>query len=217
MNELAQYNKLMPSDFDQVEDDTSFPHKDLESIIAKKTNLVPIGFDPMKDVVTFPHEKYEVVNDTLKIKSVRENGKNFTSSSSVIGSHVQRTPIEKCKGYNATTFDTNDLAQNKNLMQPNFDRVEDDSSFTHENFEVMQEILRRTPARGRVQSFTSMSSIRGSAEKRTLDGKCKGCKNVAYDMSEFPKKTNLVPPGFDPTEYDPPFPRSEVEVVQEMA
>ncbi|MCD7456888.1 hypothetical protein HAX54_033481, partial [Datura stramonium] len=40
-----------------------------QNAVSKKTNLVPLSFDPMEDFVTFPHEEYEVLNDTLKIKS----------------------------------------------------------------------------------------------------------------------------------------------------
>ncbi|MCD9638209.1 hypothetical protein HAX54_022032 [Datura stramonium] len=41
------------------------------------------------------------------------------------GSDVQRTSIGKSKGYSATNSDMNKLAQDKNFMQPDFDRVED--------------------------------------------------------------------------------------------
>ncbi|MCD7471900.1 hypothetical protein HAX54_012689 [Datura stramonium] len=74
----------------------------------------------------------------------------------------------------------------------------------------------KSKARGRAQSFTSVSSIRGSAEQRTLDGKSKGCKNAVNDLSELAKNTNLVPPDFDPMEDDPLLPRDKVEVMQDM-
>ncbi|MCD7456453.1 hypothetical protein HAX54_031813 [Datura stramonium] len=101
-------------------------------------------------------------------------------------------------------------------MSPGLDPMEDVVTFPHDEYEVVNDILKIKSARGRAQIFISVSSIRGNTEQRTLDEKSKGCKNAAYDLSELAKKTNFVPPDFDPMEYDPSLPRDEVEVMQNI-
>jgi len=98
----------------------------------------------------------------------KEKGQNFTSLNSVRGSvdkrkmignnkglnsaasdqngrgstFQQRTSIRKSKGYSAVSFDTNVLAHNKNLRQPDFSQIEHDTAFPHDELEVMQHDLR---------------------------------------------------------------------------
>ncbi|KAH0768479.1 hypothetical protein KY285_004350 [Solanum tuberosum] len=72
--------------------------------------------------------------ETLRSKSEKEIGQNFTSMGFVKGSIVvQGTSIGKSKGCSTAYFDRNELASDKNHMQPCLDLIEDETSFPHEN------------------------------------------------------------------------------------
>ena len=58
---------------------------------------------------------------------------------------VQGTSIGKSKGCSAAYSDRNELASDKNNMQPGLDLIEDETSFPHENLDEMQETARSKP------------------------------------------------------------------------
>ncbi|KAL3353938.1 hypothetical protein AABB24_018554 [Solanum stoloniferum] len=187
-----------------------------QNVVAQKTNVVPPYFDGIESDTSFPHDNLEVMQDTLRRKYGKANRKIFTSVDSGRGSTFQqRTSIGKSKGYNAVSSDTNVLAHNKNLRQPDFSQIEHDTSFPHDELEVMQQDLRSKSAREQAQSFTSVSSMRRCAEKRTLNGQSKDSENAEYELNELAQNNNCVLSGLDPMEDDPTVPRDEVEVMQD--
>ncbi|MCD7471901.1 hypothetical protein HAX54_012690 [Datura stramonium] len=161
LSELANKTNLLPPNFDPTKDDVTFPHDEYEVVnntlkrksaigsdvqrtsiekskgysatnsdtnkLAQNKSLIQSNFDRVEDDTSFPHEDLEVMQETL---------------GSTPGSDIQRTSIEKSKGYSATNSDKNELAQNNSLIQSDFDRVEDDTSFPHEDLKVMQETLK---------------------------------------------------------------------------
>jgi len=80
----------------------------------------------------------------------------------------QRMPNGKSKNYSVPASGKNELAHNKNLMQPGFDPIEVDTIISHDDLEVM----------GRGKGFTSLSSVGGSVEKRKMIGNNKGSDTV---------------------------------------
>ncbi|WMV42845.1 hypothetical protein MTR67_036230 [Solanum verrucosum] len=57
-----------------------------QNVIAQKTNVVPPGFDALEDETSFPNDDLEVMQQTVRSKSAKENGQNITSVCSVKGS-----------------------------------------------------------------------------------------------------------------------------------
>ncbi|KAG5615127.1 hypothetical protein H5410_014951 [Solanum commersonii] len=170
-----------------------------QNVIVQKTNVVPRVFDVLADETSFPSDDLEVIQET-------ENGKNITSVCSVKGSNVvQRTCIGKSKNYCVPSFDKNEVAHNKNLMQPGFDPIEVDTFFPRDDLEVM----------GRGNRFTSLSSIRGGIGKRITIGNNKGLNSAIYDQNAIPQKTNVVCPDFDAIEVETSFPNDDHEVMQD--
>ncbi|KAG5570753.1 hypothetical protein H5410_060519 [Solanum commersonii] len=191
--------------------------------------------------------------ETLRSKSEKEIGQNFTSMGSIKGSIVvQGTSIGKSKGCSTAYSDRNELASDKNLMQPGLDLIEDETSFPHENLDEMQVTARSKPGEwtklyicvskesknlmqpsfdpievdtlisyddlevmGRGKRFTSLSSVKGSVEKRKMIGNNKGLNSAAYDQIIVAQKTNVVPPYFDAIECDTSFPHDNHEVMQD--
>ncbi|KAH0679255.1 hypothetical protein KY284_020340 [Solanum tuberosum] len=160
-----------------------------------------------------------------KEKDIRQT---FTSMGSVKGSIVvQGTSIGKSKDCSVAYSDRNELASDKNLVQPCLDLIEDETSFPHENLGVMQEIARSKPAKEKGQNFTSvcsskerkrftsLSSVRGSVEKRKMIENNKGLNSAAYDQNVVAQKTNVVPPYFDSIECDTSFAHDSHEVMQD--
>ncbi|KAH0765220.1 hypothetical protein KY285_001091 [Solanum tuberosum] len=187
-----------------------------QNVVAQKTNVVLPYFDAIECDTSFPHDNHEAMQDTLRSKSGKANREIFTFVDSGRGSTFQqRTLIRTSKGYSAVSSDTNVLAHNKNLRQPDFSQIEHDTAFPHDDLEVMQQDLRSKSARERTQSFTSMGSMRRCAEKRTLNGQSKDSENVEYELDELAQNNNCVLSGLDPMEDDPTLPRDEVEVMQD--
>jgi len=125
---------------------------------------------------------------------------------SVKGSNVvQRTSIGKSKNYCVPSSDKNELAHNKNLMQPGFDPIEVDTFFPRDDLEVM----------GRGNRFTSLSSVGGGIGKIIMIGNNKGLNSAIYDQNVIPQKTNVVCPDFDAIEVETSFPHDDHEVMQE--
>ncbi|KAH0728694.1 hypothetical protein KY284_004559 [Solanum tuberosum] len=177
-----------------------------QNVIAQKTNVVPPGFDALEDETSFPNDDLEVMQQTVKSKPGKDNGQNITSVCSVKGSNVvQRTSIGKSKNYCVPSSDKNELAHNKNLMQPDFDPIEVDTIFPSDDLEVM----------GRGNGFTSPSSIRGGIGKRITIGNNKGLNSAIYDQNAIPQKTNVVCPDFDAIEVETSFPHDDHEVMKE--
>ncbi|KAH0650446.1 hypothetical protein KY284_030358 [Solanum tuberosum] len=87
---------------------------------------------------------------------------------------VQGTSIGKSKGCSAAYSNRNELASDKNNIQPGLDLIEDETSFPHENLDEMQETARSKPVIGRGKGFTSLSFVGGSVEKRKMIGHKKG-------------------------------------------
>ncbi|KAH0660474.1 hypothetical protein KY289_029222 [Solanum tuberosum] len=171
-----------------------------------KTNVVPPGFDALKDETSFPNDDLEVMQQTMRSKPAKDNGQNITYVCSVKGSNVvQRTSIGKRKIYCVPSSDKNELAHNKNLMQPGFDPIEVDTFFPSDDLEVM----------GRGNGFTSPSSIRGGIGKRITIGNNKGLNSAIYDQNAIPQKSNVVCPDFDAIEVETSFPHDDHEVMKE--
>ncbi|KAH0754621.1 hypothetical protein KY290_024891 [Solanum tuberosum] len=120
-----------------------------QNVVAQKINVVPPGFDALEDETSFPNDDLEVMQDIVTSKLAKENGHNITYVCSVKGSNVvQRTSIGKSKNYCVPSSHKNELAHNKNLMQPGFDPIEVDTFFPCDDLEVI----------GRGNRFTSLSS-----------------------------------------------------------
>ncbi|WMV40449.1 hypothetical protein MTR67_033834 [Solanum verrucosum] len=175
-----------------------------QNVVAQKINVVPPGFDALEDETSFPNDDLEVMQETVTSKPAKENGQNIISACSVKGSNVvQRTSIGK--NYCVPSSDKNELAQNKNLMQPGFDPIEVDSFFPRDDLEVM----------GRGNRFTSLSSVREGIEKRIMIENNKGLNSAIYDQNVIPQKTNVVCPDFDAIKVETSFPHDDYEVMQE--
>ncbi|KAH0639236.1 hypothetical protein KY290_036513 [Solanum tuberosum] len=102
--------------------------------IAQKTKVVPPSFDALEDETSFPNDDLEVIEETVKSKPAKENGHNIPSVCYVKGSNVvQRTSIGKSKNYCVPSSDKNEVAHNKNLMQPGFDPIEVDTFFPRDD------------------------------------------------------------------------------------
>uniref|UniRef100_M1DE89 Uncharacterized protein n=1 Tax=Solanum tuberosum TaxID=4113 RepID=M1DE89_SOLTU len=109
-----------------------------QNVVAQKTNVVPPYFDEMECHTSFPHDNLEVMQDTLRSKFGKANKEIFTSLDSDRGSTFQqRTSIRKSKGYSVVSSDTNVLAHNKNLRQPDFSQIEHDTAFPHDELETL--------------------------------------------------------------------------------
>ncbi|KAH0725236.1 hypothetical protein KY284_001101 [Solanum tuberosum] len=177
-----------------------------QNVVAQKINVIPPGFDALEDETSFPNDDLEVMQETVTSKPAKENGQNIISACSVKGSNVvQRTSIGKSKNYCVPSSDKNELAQNKNLMQPGFDPIEVDSFFPRDDLEVM----------GRGNRFTSLSSVREGIGKRIMIENNKGLNSAIYDQNVIPQKTNVVCPDFDAIEVETSFPHDDYEVMQE--
>ncbi|KAH0698842.1 hypothetical protein KY284_013057 [Solanum tuberosum] len=177
-----------------------------QNVVAQKINVVPPGFDALEDETSFPNDDLEVMQETVTSKPAKENGQNIISVCSVKGSNVvHRTSIGKSKNYCVPSSDKNELAHNKNLMQPGFDPIEVDSFFPRDELEVM----------GRGNRFTSLSSVREGIGKRIMIENNKGLNSAIYDQNVIPQKTNVVCPDFDAIEVETSFPHDDYEVMQE--
>ncbi|KAK4726914.1 hypothetical protein R3W88_031831 [Solanum pinnatisectum] len=226
----------MQSGFDPIEVDTLFPRDDIEvmgrgnkftslslnsvicdqNVIPQKTNVVSPDFDAIEVETFFPYDDHEVMQENMRRKPGKENGKNITSVGSAKGStFVQRTLIGKSNAYSVVSSNMNVPTHNKILRQPDFNPIEHDTSFPHDNLEAMHEALRSKSARERAQSFIYVGSTRRCAEKRTLNGKNKYSKNTEYHLNELTQNNNHVPLGLDPMEDDLTLPQDEVEVMQD--
>ncbi|KAG5577324.1 hypothetical protein H5410_057458 [Solanum commersonii] len=294
-NELASEKNLMQPGLDLIEDETSFPHENLdvmqETAISKPAkekgqnftsvcsskeskNLMPPGFDPIEVDTLISYDDLEVmgrgkgftslssVGGSVEKRKMIGNNKEkdirqtFTSMGSVKGSIVvQGTSIGKSKDCSAAYSDRNELASDKNLVQPGLDLIEDETSFPHENLDVMQKTARSKLAKEKGQNFTSvcfskksknlmqpgfdpievdtlisyddlevmgrgkrfisLSSVRGSVEKRKMIENNKGLNSAGYDQNIVAQKTNVVPPYFDAIECDTSFPHDNHEVMQD--
>ncbi|KAH0777523.1 hypothetical protein KY290_008934 [Solanum tuberosum] len=194
-NELAHNKNLMQPGFDPTQVDTFFPHDDLE--VTGGGNR----FTSPSSVRGGIGKRIMIGNNKAK-----ENGHNITCVCSVKGSNVvQRTSIGKSKNYCVPSSDENELAHNKNLMQPGFDPIEVDTFFPRDDLEVM----------GRGNRFTSLSSVGGGIGKIIMIGNNKGLNSVIYDQNVIPQKTNVVCPDFDAIEGETSFPHDDHEVMQE--
>jgi len=76
-------------------------------------------------------------------KDIRQNftSMGFSKRSIV----VKGTSIGKSKGCSAAHSDRNEIASDNNLVHPCIDLIEDETSFPHENLDVMQETVRSKP------------------------------------------------------------------------
>ncbi|KAH0708771.1 hypothetical protein KY284_010198 [Solanum tuberosum] len=232
-NELAHNKNLMQPGFDPIEVDTIISHDDLEVMGRGK------GFTSLSSVGGSVEKRKMIGNN--KEKDIRQT---FTSMGSVKGSIVvQGTSIGKSKDCSAAYSDRNELASDKNLVQPCLDLIEDETSFPHENLDEKRQNFTSVcsskesknlmqPAfdpievdtlisyddlkvMGRGKRFTSLSSVRGSVEKRKMIGNNKGLNFAAYDQNVVAQKTNVVPPYFDAIECDTSFPHDNHEVMQD--
>ncbi|KAH0781688.1 hypothetical protein KY290_001286 [Solanum tuberosum] len=227
----------------------------LETLRSKSEKETGQNFTSMGSVKGSIVENLDEMQEVARCKPAKENGQNFTSvCSSKESNVVQRMPNGKSKNYSVPASGKNELAHNKNLMQPGFDPIEvdtlisyhdlekripgrtlhlwallkgsivvngtsigkkDETSFPHENLDVMQETARSKTAKDKGQNFTSLSSVRGSVEKRKMIGNNKGLNSGAYDHNVVAQKTNVVPPYFDEMECHTSFPHDNLEVMQD--
>ncbi|KAH0677878.1 hypothetical protein KY285_025679 [Solanum tuberosum] len=214
----------------------SAAHSDRNEI-ASDNNLVHPCIDLIEDETSFPHENLDVMQETVRSKPAKEKGQNFTSLNAVRGSvekrklignnkglnsaaydhngrgttFQQRTSIRKSKGYSALSSDTNVLAHNKNLRQLDFSQIEHDTTFPHDELEVMQHDLRSKS----VFYGENLLSFSRCAKKKTLNGQSKDSENAEYELNELAQNNNRVLSGSDTMEDDPTLPRDEVEVMQD--
>ncbi|KAH0712739.1 hypothetical protein KY285_004319 [Solanum tuberosum] len=204
-NELAHNKNLMQPGFDPTQVDTFFPHDDLEVTGGGNRFTSPSSVrGGIGKRIMIGNNK--VIQETVTSKPAKENGHNITCVCSVKGSNVvQRTSIGKSKNYCVPSSDENELAHNKNLMQPGFDPIEVDTFFPRDDLEVM----------GRGNRFTSLSSVGGGIGKIIMIGNNKGLNSVIYDQNVIPQKTNVVCPDFDAIEGETSFPHDDHEVMQE--
>ncbi|KAH0751289.1 hypothetical protein KY290_030521 [Solanum tuberosum] len=184
-----------------------------------------------KDEKSFPNDDLEVTQQTMRSKP----GSNV----------VQRTSIGKRKIYCVPSSDKNELAHNKNLMQPGFDPIEVDTffpsddlenaipqksnvvcpdfdaievetSFPHDDHEVMKENMRSKPGKENGKNITSVGSARGSTfVQRTSIGKSKGYSVVSSDMNVRAYNKILRQPDFNPIEHVTSFPHDDLEAMPE--
>ncbi|KAH0748583.1 hypothetical protein KY290_027815 [Solanum tuberosum] len=170
-------------------------------------------------------DQMDITLETLRSKSEKDIGNNFTYGGSVKGSIVRgsvemRTMIGNNKGLSSATYNQNIFAQKTNVVPPGFDALEDETSFPSDNLEVMQETVRSKPAKENGQNMTYVCSIkgsivRGSVEKRTMIENNKGLNAATYNQNDITQKTNVVPPCFDALEDETSFPNDDLEVMQE--
>ncbi|KAH0669524.1 hypothetical protein KY285_025775 [Solanum tuberosum] len=174
--------------------DTFFPPNDLEVMgrgnrftSLSSTNVVCPDFDAIEVETSFPHDDHEVMQENMRSKPSKENGKNITSVGSARGStFVQRTSIGKSNGYSVVSSDMNDMTLPFLMMI----------------LKQCKEALRSKSAKERAQSFTYVGPTRRCAEKRTSNGKNKDSRNTEYDLNEL-------------TQDDLTLPQDEVEVMQD--
>lgn len=103
-----------------------------QNVIPQKTNVVCPDFDAIEGETSFPHDDHEVMQENMRSKPGKENGKNITSVGSARGStFVQRTSIGESKGYSVVSSDMNVQAHIKIIRQPNFNPIEHATSFPH--------------------------------------------------------------------------------------
>ncbi|KAH0693141.1 hypothetical protein KY285_020238 [Solanum tuberosum] len=208
-------------------------------------------------------DQTDITLETMRSKSKKEIGHNFTSGGSVTESIVRgrvkkRTMVGNNKCLNSATYTQNVIAQKINVVPPGFDALEDETFFSNDDLEVMQETVTSKQAKenghnitfvcsvkgiahnknlmqpgfdrikvdtffprddlevmGRVNRFTSLSSIRGGIEKRIMIGNNKGLTFATYTQNVVAQKINVVPPGFDALEDETSFPNDDLEVMQE--
>ncbi|KAH0730248.1 hypothetical protein KY289_001436 [Solanum tuberosum] len=224
-NELEHNKNLMQPGFDPIEVDTLISYHDLEKRIPGRTlhlwallkgsivvNGTSIG---KKDETSFPHENLDVMQETARSKTAKEKGQNFTSLSSVRRSVEKRKMIRNNKGLNSVAYDKNVVAQKTNVVPPYFDEMECDTSFPHDNLEVMQDTLRSKFGKANKEIFTSLDSDRGSTfQQRTSIRKSKGYSVVSSDTNVLAHNKNLRQSDFSQIEHDTAFPHDELEVMQ---
>uniref|UniRef100_M1DDV9 Transposon protein, CACTA, En/Spm sub-class n=1 Tax=Solanum tuberosum TaxID=4113 RepID=M1DDV9_SOLTU len=206
-----------------------------------RNELASDNFDIIEDETSFRHENLDEMQETARSKPEKDIRKNFTSMGSAKGSIVVKgTSIGKSKGCSVAHSARNEIALDKNLVHPCIDLIKDETSFPHENLDVMQETVRSKPAKEKGQNFTSLNSVRGSVDKRKMIGNNKGLNSAASDQngrgSTFQQRTsirkskgysavsfdtnvlahnkNLRQPDFSQIEHDTAFPHDELEVMQ---
>ncbi|KAH0693194.1 hypothetical protein KY285_020291 [Solanum tuberosum] len=241
-NKLASDKNLTQPGLDLIEDETSFPHENLDEmqVTARRKpakekgenftfvfsskeskNLMQPGFDPIEVDTLISYDDLEVMG----------RGKRFTSLSSVRGSVEKRKMIENNKGLNSAAYDQNVVTQKTNVVPPYFDAIECDTSFAHDSHEVMQDTLRSKSGKANREIFTSVDSGRGSTfQQRTSIGTKHDTafphddlevmqqdlrSKSEYELDELAQNNNCVLSGLDPMEDDPTLPRDEVEVMQD--
>ncbi|KAG5585131.1 hypothetical protein H5410_045565 [Solanum commersonii] len=207
-------------------DETSFPHENLDvmqetarskpekekgqnftSVCSSKEskNLMQPGFDPVEVDALISYDDLEVMG----------RAKRFTSLSSLRGSVEKRKMIVNNKGLNSAAYDQNIVAQKTNVVPLYFGAIECDTSFPHDNHEVMQDTLRRKSGKANREIFTSVDSGRGSTfQHRTSIRTSKGYSAVSSDTNVLPHNKNLRKPNFSQIEHDTTFPHDDLEEMQ---
>ncbi|KAK6773752.1 hypothetical protein RDI58_028990 [Solanum bulbocastanum] len=84
------------------------------NVIPQKTNVVSPDFEAIEVETSFPYDNHEVMQENMRNKPGKENGKNITSVGSARGStFVQRISIGKSKAYSVVSSDMNVPTHNK--------------------------------------------------------------------------------------------------------
>ncbi|KAH0724858.1 hypothetical protein KY284_000723 [Solanum tuberosum] len=110
-------------------------------------------------------DQTDIMLETLRSKSEKEIGHNFTYGGSVKGSIVRgsiekRTMVGNNKGLNAETYNQNVIAQKTNVVPPGFDALEDETSFPNDDLKVMQQTVRSKPAKENGQNIIWVCSVK---------------------------------------------------------
>uniref|UniRef100_M1D9K0 Uncharacterized protein n=1 Tax=Solanum tuberosum TaxID=4113 RepID=M1D9K0_SOLTU len=120
------------------------------------------------------------------------------------------------KGLNSSTYTQNVVAQKINVVCPDFDAIEVETSFPHDDHEVMQGNMRGKPGKENGKYITFVGSARGSTfVQRTSIGKSKGYSVVSSDMNEPAHNKIIRQPKFNPIGHDASFPHDDLEAMQE--
>ncbi|KAH0724859.1 hypothetical protein KY284_000724 [Solanum tuberosum] len=213
-----------------------------QNVIVQKTNVVPPGFDALEDENSFPNDDLEVTQETERIMGrtlhlcallkevmlyrelllekydleVMGRGNGFTSPRSIRGGIGKRIMIGNNKGLNSAIYDQNAIPQKTNVVCPDFDAIEVETSFPHDDHEVMKENMRSKPGKENRMNITSVGSARGSTfVQRTSIGKSKGYSVVSSDMNVRAHNKTLRQPDFNPIEHVTSFPHDDLEAMQE--
>ncbi|KAG5605813.1 hypothetical protein H5410_027305 [Solanum commersonii] len=191
--------------------DCSAAYSDRNELASDK-NLVQPCLDLIEDETSFPHENLDVMQRNAGNNGDEEKGLHLGFVRGV----EKKKMIGNNKGLNSQAYDQNIVAKKTNVVPPYFDAIECDTSFPHDNHEVMQDTLRRKSGKVNREIFTSVDSGRGSTfQQRTSIRTSKGYSAVSSYTNVLAHNKNLRQPDFSQIEHDTAFPHDDLEVMQQ--